>query len=75
VRGLMREAIREDGILWKDGKDARKPAILIEWSDELKATAQEALAIKHNKVARTMLVFGNMRGQRYTKGGWKGDTR
>jgi hypothetical protein len=35
VRGLMREAIREDGILWKDGKDARKPAILIEWSDEL----------------------------------------
>ena len=73
VRGLTRDAIREDGILWRDGKSKRgtKPAVLIEWSDELKATVQEALGIKRNQVAGTMYVFGNMRGQRYTKGGWK----
>jgi integrase len=71
VRGLTRDAIREDGILWKDGKDESKPAILIEWSDELKATVQEALRVKRSNVAGTMYVFGNMRGQRYTKGGWK----
>lgn len=71
VRGLMREAIREDGILWKDGKDDSKPAILIEWSPELRATVQEALQVKRSKVAGTMFVFGNLRGQRYTKGGWK----
>jgi hypothetical protein len=73
VRGLRRDAIREDGILWQDGKDRRKQKapVLIEWSPELRATVDEALQIKRNQVAGTMYVFGNMRGQRYTKGGWK----
>lgn len=73
VRRLTRDAIKEDGILWNDGKDVhnQKPAVLIEWSPELKATVLEALQIKRDKVAGTMYVFGNMRGQKYTKGGWK----
>ena len=45
--------------------------MLIEWSPELRATIDEAIAIKRNSVAGTMFVFGNMRGQLYTKGGWK----
>ena len=45
--------------------------MLIEWGLELRATIDEAIAIKRNSVAGTMFVFGNMRGQRYTKGGWK----
>lgn len=71
VRGIQRQGIREDGILWQDGKDPTKPAILIEWSDELRATIQEALHAKRSKVAGTMYLFGNQRGGRYTKGGWK----
>lgn len=71
VRGIQRQAIRKDGILWQDGKDPTKPAILIEWSPELRATVQEALQAKRSKVAGTMYLFGNQRGGRYTKGGWK----
>lgn len=71
VRGLTRDAIKDTGILWHDGKNKEKPPVLIAWSPELKATLDEAIAIKRNKVAGTMFVFGNMQGQRYTKGGWK----
>ena len=71
VRGIMRDGIREDGVLWQDGKSKIKTAVLIEWSPELRETITETMNIKRNKVAGTMLVFGNMRGQRYTKGGWK----
>jgi len=71
VRGLTRDAVTEDGILWRDGKDPTKPAVLIEWSHELRATVEEAQAIKRFHVAGTMFLFGSMRGQRYTKGGWK----
>lgn len=72
VRAIQRQAIREDGILWHDGKDDKKAPVLIEWSDELRATIAEALTIKRSKVAGTMYVFGNLRhGTRYTKGGWK----
>lgn len=71
VRGLTLDAIKETVILWHDGKNKNKPPVLIEWSPELKATIDEARAIKRDKVAGTMFVFGNMRGQRYTKGGWK----
>lgn len=71
VRALTRDAIKETGILWRDGKTKSKPPVLIEWSPELKATIDEALAVKRFGVAGTMFVFGNMRGQRYTKGGWK----
>jgi hypothetical protein len=34
-------------------------------------SASAALAIKRNKDASSMLVFGNMQGRRYSKGGWK----
>jgi hypothetical protein len=44
---------------------------LIEWSDELRAAIKEALAIPRNKLAGTWYVFGNLQGQKYTKGGWK----
>lgn len=71
VRALMRDAIKDTGILWRDGKNKTKPAVMIEWSPELKATIDEALSINRSKVAGTMYVFGNMRGQKYTKGGWK----
>jgi integrase len=72
VRALKRDAIKADGILWQDGKaKTKKPAILIEWSPELRATIDEALQAKRHSVAGSMYVFGNMRGQRYTKGGWK----
>lgn len=45
VRAVTRECIREDGILWDDGKDPNKPKVLIEWSPELRKTIHEALAI------------------------------
>ena len=71
VRALTLDAIKDTGILWKDGKTKSKPPVLIEWSPELKATIDEARAVKRFGVAGTMFVFGNMRGQKYTKGGWK----
>jgi len=73
VRALTRDAIKETGILWQDGKDTRKkkPPVLIEWSPELRAAITEALGIERDQVAGSMYVFGNMRGQKYTKGGWK----
>ena len=71
VRAITRDAITERGIAWRDGKDASKPAILIEWTPELRATVEEALQIKRNKNASEIYLFGNMQGQKYTKGGWK----
>ncbi len=71
VRAITRDAIKPEGIVWTDGKDATKAKILIEWSDELRATIEEALKIKRNHVAGTLYLFGNMQGQKYTKGGWK----
>lgn len=71
VRRITRDAIKEDGIQWVDGKDEDKAEVLIEWSPALKATITEALAIKRNHVAGAMYIFGNMQGQKYTKGGWK----
>jgi len=38
---------------------------------DLRATIDEALAVKRNKLAGSWYVFGNLGGQRYTKGGWK----
>jgi len=71
VRALTRDAIKDTGILWKDGKSKDKPPALIEWSPELTSTIEEVLKIERFQVAGTMFVFGNMRGQKYTKGGWK----
>ena len=37
----------------------------------MRATVDEALAIERNKLAGSWYVFGNLRDQRDTKGGWK----
>jgi site-specific recombinase XerC len=71
VRAITKDGIQAEGMFWKDGKDPTKPAALIEWTDELRATIDEALSVRRFKEAGTMFLFGNMRGQRYTKGGWK----
>lgn len=74
VRGLTRNQIREDGIEWQAAKRQRGDAMkvgLIQWSPELKATMDEALAINRREVDGAWYVFGNLSGQRYTKGGWK----
>lgn len=74
VRALTRDQITEAGIVWTAAKRQRGQAVktaLIEWSPALRETITEALAIKRNKLAGAWYVFGNLGGQRYTKGGWK----
>jgi len=74
VRALTRDQISDEGILWKAAKRQRGEAEkvgLIEWTDELRATIDEAVTVKRNKLAGSWYVFGNLSGQRYTKGGWK----
>lgn len=74
VRAFTRDQIKTEGIIWKAAKRQHGQAerfALIEWSDELRATVDEAIAIKRWKLAGTWYVFGNLKGQRYTKGGWK----
>lgn len=74
VRALTRDQITDAGLVWKAAKRQKGQAEkvgLIEWSEQLKATIDEALAIKRNKLAGAWFVFGNLSGQRYTKGGWK----
>jgi len=71
---MTRDQIRDDGIEWVGGKRQAGQAVkrgLIEWSPQLRATIDEALAIKRNKLAGSWFLFGNLSGQRYTKGGWK----
>lgn len=70
VRTITRDAIQDAGIIWTDSKSKTKPKITIEWSPELRETIDEVLAIKRNNLAGSWLLFGNLRGQRYTKSGW-----
>ena len=74
VRALTRDMIGDRGITWKAAKRQRGQAetrALIEWSAELRETIDEALAVQRHKLAGSWYVFGNLNGQRYTKGGWK----
>lgn len=74
VRALTRDQIGDDGITWHAAKRQRGEAAKrgrIEWSPTLRATIDEALSIQRGKLAGSWYVFGNLRGQRYTKGGWK----
>jgi hypothetical protein len=74
VRAFTRDQIKPDGIVWKAAKRRHgqpERFALIEWSDELRDTIDEAIAIKRWNLAGTWYVFGNLKGQRYTKGGWK----
>lgn len=74
VRALTRDQITDAGVLWTAAKRQRGQAVArvrMEWTDELRATVDEALAIERPGVAGAWHVFGNLRGQPYTKGGWK----
>lgn len=74
VRGLTRQQIGAAGIQWTAAKRRRMQqgrSGLILWSDDLRATIGEALAIERPFAPRSDYVFGNLRGDRYTKGGWK----
>jgi hypothetical protein len=74
VRDLTRDQITADGVVWQAGKRKRSDGerfALIEWSPALRETIDEALTIERGNLAGVWHVFGNTRGQRYTKGGWK----
>lgn len=74
ARSLTRDMLKDKGILWTNGKQkaGEKPKqVLIDWSPELRACIDEALACKRHPGISTFYVFGNMSGKRYTKGGWK----
>lgn len=74
VRALSVGQFTEAGIMWKAAKRRRGTEDkfgLIEWTPELRATVDEALAIERFKDAGEWFVFGNLSGERYTKGGWK----
>jgi hypothetical protein len=74
VRSLTRDQITEGGIVWIAAKRQKSHAVqhgLIEWSSELRAAIDEAIAVKRNRLAGSWYIFGNLRGQKYTKGGWK----
>ena len=74
VRGLEASQITAAGIEWVAAKRQRGQSErrgLIEWSPALRATIDEALAVRRYKHAGAQFVFGNLSGERYTKGGWK----
>nr|WP_315230384.1 hypothetical protein [uncultured Limnohabitans sp.] len=71
IRSVERSAVTETGIIWYDGKSKIKAPILMKWTPELKETIDEVLAIKRNNDSGTLFLFGNLRGNQYTKGGWK----
>lgn len=74
ARDLTRDMLHDDGILWTSGKErAGTPPkrVLIEWSPELRSCIDEALACTRYRGISTFYVFGNLSGQRYTRGGWK----
>lgn len=70
ARAFTINNITDAGIVWHDGKDRSKAPTLFSWTPELRATIDEAKAIKRHKIAGTMYLFGNLSGQRYTKSGW-----
>jgi integrase len=74
VRDLQRHQIIEAGIVWTGAKRKRGTAelsVTIEWTPELRATVDEALAIERFGSVESWYVFGSLHGQKYTKGGWK----
>ena len=71
VRGLTFAMLTERGIVWQDGKDSSKAAVLIEWSSSLRDLIDEALEARDIPKHEDLFIFGNRKGYRYTKGGWK----
>ena len=72
---LRRSQINDEiGISWTANKGQGNRISLkgtIVWSSTLRNIINEALTFKRNVDAPDDLVFGNLAGQRYTKGGWK----
>jgi site-specific recombinase XerD len=76
VRDLQLPAVQDAaGIRWTAAKRKRGTVArvgYIEWTPELRATIDEVLAVKRFATGvESWYVFGNMHGQKYTKGGWK----
>ena len=74
VRDLKLEDLRESGIVWENKKASSsdfKRKVLIEWSPSLREVIDEALSIDRTGDVIGDHIFGNLDGQRYTKGGWK----
>lgn len=74
IRDLTIADVRDNGILWENKKSSAsdfKRKVLIEWSPELRKVINEALSIERKSSAVGIHIFGNLDGQRYTKGGWK----
>lgn len=66
------EGLRFQAVKRKAGEAER--TALIAWSPELRATIDEAKAIKR-RVDISPLIFGNMEGKRYTRSGWGANWR
>lgn len=76
VRNFTRPQITTEGCVFKASKrraGAAPKTGLTKWSPLLRATVDEALAIKRwgNNSIPARYLFGNMAGEPYTKGGWK----
>ena len=74
VRDFRTEQIGDDGILWtaaKKGKNDFVRTVLIEWSPRLKEVIDEAIAIPRHKDQLNTFIFGTLKGEHITKGGWK----
>lgn len=74
VRDLTQADILEEGILWENKKSTAldfERKVLIEWSPALLEIINEARSIERKSSALGTHLFGNLDGERYTKGGWK----
>jgi hypothetical protein len=69
IAELRSKAITQAGAKRQRGQDEQHG--MIEWIPELRATIDVALSVKRNKLAGAWFLFGNLDGQKYTKGGWK----
>ena len=64
----------DEGIVWVSDNTAKRNAklqVLIEWSPDLRAVIDEALAVDRGQEFMGAFIFGRLRGERYTRGGWK----
>jgi integrase len=74
VLRVPKSAAGAEGLLFEASKRRRaqgRAQILIQWSPELKATIDEALALQRwAAFGGGKLIFGNLAGQTYSKSGW-----
>lgn len=75
MRQVVRQAIKADGMEMAVGKRKKgqtQKFKLIEWSTELRAVIDEALALQRTT---SLYVLGNSDGQPYTTSGWNTNLR